>query len=263
MTEPETATGDADPIPSWNPRALTIYTGLAVLIGALWLVPAVQSALFPLDEGIFKALNGSLASSTGWARLWAFLNTRKFDLMAGLVMGLFFLIPGLVYKGRELFAAGFEFLAIFLVSSVFRAVVSASVAPRPSPSHFYHPNFNNLLNMFPEIGAKVSAHHSFPSDHAVVVLIWMLFMLYSSKRPGRLLAVPYAMFISTPRLVGGAHWMTDILMGSIPLTLLGFAWGYFTPLRTLAHRAGVATASKILGPAIPEPDNATHPGEPS
>ena len=61
------------------------------------------------------------------------------------------------------------------------------------------------------------------------------------------LAVPYALFITAPRLVGGAHWASDILLGSLPLAVLGFIWGYLTPLRERTHRWGTALDQKLLG----------------
>ena len=56
-----------------------------------------------------------------------------------------------------------------------------------------------------------------------------------------------ALFITAPRLAGGAPWASDILLGSLPLAVLGFIWGYQTPLRERTHRWGTALDQKLLG----------------
>lgn len=180
-----------------------------------------------------------VGDSPGQARLWAYLNTRQFDLLAGVIMGLFFVLPVLGYPDwRRSVRAIFEFAAVFFSFSVFRVVAETLSAPRLSPSRALYPNFHNLLDLVPQWQAKVYSEHSFPSDHAAVVFVWALFIVHSSSSRGRWLAFLYALFISTPRLVGGAHWFTDVLFGSVPLALFGFSWGYYTPLRAWCGRWG-------------------------
>ncbi len=223
--------------PFWNPSRFGFWGTVSAVALLLWVMPSLQRNLPGLDEAAFRWLNGSLAASLSWAKLWAFLNTRTFDLIAGVVMGLFFLAPGLTYRGvREWLTAGFEFLGTFLGFSLIRAVSSALTAPRPSPSRHFFPNFNSLTELVPTIDSKVFSDHSFPSDHAAVAFVWALFLFSNSRRPGRFLALPYALFLSTPRLVGGAHWLSDVLFGSVALAGLGFAFGYHTPLRLAGYR---------------------------
>lgn len=211
----------------------------------VWLLPSTDVWVVPVDLAVFRSLNGVLTDTAWETRLWAFLNTRQFDLLAGIVMGLFFVLPGLVYRGRRSVEAVFEFAAVFFSFSLMRIVAETLSSPRLSPSRELYPNFHNLLELVPEWQCKVYSEHSFPSDHAAVVFVWAMYIVASSSRPGRWLAVPYALFISTPRLVGGAHWFTDVLLGSVPLALFGFSWGYFTPLRALGQRWGSRLASRL------------------
>lgn len=233
--------------PDFDVRALLVSNALGLLLLLVWVIPATRAAIAPFDDWVFRQLNGSLTLSPAWAQMWAFLNTRKFDLLAGLLMGLFFVIPGLAYRGREWIVAGFEFAGVFLAFSLARLLVSGLSAPRPSPSRHHYPNFNSLLELVPGVEGKVFSDHSFPSDHAAVVFVWALFLLYSSRRPGRWLAVPYALLISTPRLVGGAHWVSDVLLGSVPLAAFGFSWGYFTPLRARLRALGEKLCVRLFG----------------
>src|SRR5699024_7121806 len=71
---------------------------------------------------------------------------------------------------------------------------------------------------------------SFPGDHATVVstfvfLLWVL----AGWRYG-LAASVIAIIACMPRLVAGAHWLTDDVVGGIGTALATVPWVVFTPL---------------------------------
>ena len=49
-----------------------------------------------------------------------------------------------------------------------------------------------------------------------------------------------------PRLVAGAHWISDDLVGGLVLTLLALAWGYCTPLGGVLARWLQKPAEPVL-----------------
>ncbi len=49
-----------------------------------------------------------------------------------------------------------------------------------------------------------------------------------------LLAALFAIFFTLPRLMSGAHWLTDDLVGAVSLGTLILAWLFATPLHALA-----------------------------
>jgi membrane-associated phospholipid phosphatase len=81
---------------------------------------------------------------------------------------------------------------------------------------------------------KDSATRSFPGDHASVLLIWAMFMSFFARNWRLLLVWVMAVIFMLPRLVAGAHWGSDALVGGVFLSLLGLAWACFTPF---AYRA--------------------------
>ena len=76
---------------------------------------------------------------------------------------------------------------------------------------------------------KDSATRSFPGDHASVLLIWAMFMSFFARNWRLLLVWSMAAIFMLPRLVAGAHWGSDALVGGVFLALLGLAWSCFTP----------------------------------
>ena len=63
---------------------------------------------------------------------------------------------------------------------------------------------------------KVKDHSrkSFPGDHATTAVLFTCFVYYLMGWRLGLLATLYAIFFCLPRLIVGAHWLTDILLGS-------------------------------------------------
>ena len=91
-----------------------------------------------------------------------------------------------------------------------------------------------LSDYYPALEArwelKDRSSQSFPGDHASVLLIWGLFMGMFSRSVGQFLIVwGLTLLFMMPRLVAGAHWGSDALVGGVFLSLLGLAWACFTP----------------------------------
>ena len=70
-----------------------------------------------------------------------------------------------------------------------------------------------------------------------MLLIWGLFMALFA-RGGRLaLVLGITVLFMLPRLVAGAHWVSDDFVGGLLIALLAIGWGYCTPLG--AHLAAL------------------------
>ncbi|KJT24215.1 phosphatase PAP2 family protein, partial [Salmonella enterica] len=80
------------------------------------------------------------------------------------------------------------------------------------------------------IPTKDASKDSFPGDHGMMLLIFSAFMLrYFGKTAGIIALIIFVVF-AFPRVMIGAHWFTDIVVGSLTVILIGLPWWLMTPL---------------------------------
>jgi membrane-associated phospholipid phosphatase len=132
------------------------------------------------------------------------------------------------------------YFALFLASIIFfinRVLFREHLQiPRLSPTLAIPGSFrvSRSIDLF---SIKEISHTCFPGDHATTALTFALCYIHlAGWRLGKW-ALGYAILLTLPRLILGAHWLSDILVGSLSITLLCFAWAYATPLRSMATRA--------------------------
>jgi membrane-associated phospholipid phosphatase len=77
---------------------------------------------------------------------------------------------------------------------------------------------------------KDGSSKSFPGDHGTTALLFAASFTYLAGWRLGLLACFYAAFLCLPRLITGAHWLSDIVVGSGSITLFFMAWAIYTPL---------------------------------
>ena len=80
------------------------------------------------------------------------------------------------------------------------------------------------------IPTKDASRDSFPGDHGMMLLIFATFMWRYFG--GKAFAIALAIFVifAFPRVMIGAHWFTDIAVGSLTAVLIGIPWVLMTPL---------------------------------
>ena len=101
--------------------------------------------------------------------------------------------------------------------------------PRKSPTMVDKTAFR-LSSVIDWITVKDHSRKSFPGDHATtaVLFTWMIFYLMGWRKG--LLAIFYAVFFCLPRLITGAHWLTDVLIGSGSIATVMSSIAFGTPL---------------------------------
>lgn len=217
-----------------------VCNGLAAALVASWLWPGTRPAWDALDLRVFLALNGSLDWGRPWQVFWAVMNWRPSDLLAGCM------ILGLVWVwlrrcGRASAKRGLASLGAFAVLLVATRVFSSEVVcdgyQRPSPTKAVRadgapliPGAIRLGDLVSRIDPKDSAKDCFPADHAYVLIAMTVFLwIHAGRRFGVVSAALLAPF-ALPRLVGGAHWATDILVGAVCMALVSLSLWFGTPL---------------------------------
>lgn len=100
---------------------------------------------------------------------------------------------------------------------------------RDSPSYYMDEDLVNLDDMYPDREVKVYARTSLPSNHGNVFFVLFLICLYRWRWKALWLGV-LAVILSTPRMLTGAHWITDTLLGSLLLSWMMTAIFAATPI---------------------------------
>lgn len=219
----------------WKPLLLC-HVAIAVLLGSfLW--PPARTIWGSLDTAVFKSLNHTLEGHP-WVQLfWAFVNHRKADLVEDAVFLLFFIlaIKAAPKEKRLRRAAEFIFciaLAGSLIYYVNRTLLREHVLiPRESPSLVVTPCVR-LSKEVPWLLVKDETAASFPGDHATTLILFSVLYTYFAGRKLGAYACLYAIFRTLPRLIVGAHWFSDIVVGSGCLALFFLSWALCTPFHT-------------------------------
>lgn len=212
-------------------RELALCLGLAALLLGSWLLPTTRAGWDALDAAVFFTLNGTVASPSSWSLFWAVLNSRVTDLLPLLLLLPFLLLPRLVLPREGRITACCHLFLILALMLVVRTAVDIardtlgwrglSASLTLQPAHL-------LSDLYPALDPKDSSKQSFPGDHSGVLMIVAGFLLLQRRNGWTLLSSLIALFFMLPRLVGGAHWLTDIAVGGAFIALISLGLGYFT-----------------------------------
>lgn len=243
---------------SWYPLPFFLCHLFALLIYGSWLFEPTRVLWDALDARLFHLLNGSLEQGMDWRLFWAAANTKTADIFTGLVMILFFFL--FIFSGPK--TLRIERLSMFGIMSgmillsqdgglvdLYKQIIAVQ---RPSPSLVLEPVYR-LSELVPHIKAKDASYSSFPGDHGIVTMIWIGSIWFFASWRWGVAATLIGTLILLPRMVAGAHWLSDNLVGSSLLALLMVAWILCTPLTYYLKRLGIW----ILGFILPDSWGAT------
>lgn len=233
----------------WHWKGLLFGNLFAALWLGFFLTDTGFAAWRSIDESIFFALNGTLSEDNGWTRFWAWANVRTSDIVPLTIMLVSLTFPGMGIKRNHLQHAiiGFILLLVLMFpirESVYEYARAIGLSGH-SPSLILEPAFR-FNEIVPDINAKDRAGHSFPGDHAAVVLTWAGFMVLNARSWLSLTAVLLAGLFMLPRIVGGAHWASDNLVGGTFSAIMTLTWAFCTPIMHNATRV----VHKFLTPLI-------------
>lgn len=204
---------------NWNLKILLIPPLIILALFFSWLTPLFRPYWNALDSWTFYTLNTWVHESTFWQNFWAFTGTRLMDWIHDIFMFLFFFYTikkaTLALKARKIAeligVIFFMALTICLVNGImFPEFIHA---PRKSPTMIDREAFR-LSSVIEWTKVKDHSRKSFPGDHATTAVLFTCFVYYLMGWRLGLLATLYAIFFCLPRLIVGAHWLTDILLGS-------------------------------------------------
>jgi len=218
----------------WKPLLLCLLSASLLLGSFLW--PPTFALWQSLDTAIFKFLNQTLEGHP-WAQVfWALVNHKKADLVEDAVF-LFFIILAIRSAPKERIRRTAQFLFCLILVGSFIYFVNRTLLrthtfiPRVSPSLVVTPCVR-VSQEVPWLVVKDETVASFPGDHATTLIFFaVLYTFYAGRKLGTY-AILYAIFRALPRLILGAHWFSDIIVGSGCLVLFFLSWVLCTPFHT-------------------------------
>jgi len=202
---------------------LTATTSLLMVCCLLWFLPLTHDVCQNIDTQTAIWLNNSVDSSRPWQLLWGYLNHQNENwlnvlFMMGLnVIGIYALPKKQRPQATVLVLYFWLFFQIVLLMThlIFSDWLHVE---RGSPSLVITPwiLLTDVLNMD---NIKVYSERSFPAGHILVLVFWAQFtMLYGVKWIRRV-AIATVLVLTLPRLISGAHWLSDILFTAVYGTL--------------------------------------------
>lgn len=220
--------------PTFRPVRLAILLLLAAALFLTWAhIDSTRAWWDALDESIFRALNDSLRGRPWWQTIWAIGNNHFFDFLSSLLMTWLAFRYCMEHDGKYLNERVCTVLLIALV--IVAAVLTVDkllIQPgekRLSPTMAL-PDAFLLSEHVTWLSTKDMSPNSYPSDHAtVLMMVTMMLWHFAGRRTGLVMLGACVVFLF-PRLIGGAHWFTDMAAGGLPLALAAVALAIYTPL---------------------------------
>lgn len=209
---------------------ILLLNAAGIVLFLSWYLPVNHGFWFPLDSNLYHFFNHKIMESRSFLWFVAITNNRAFDACSLLCMGLlmlWFWYPANTTERRRIIIIGIT----MLLSAVLLNVLGQSLIPvqRTSPSLSFD-DVVRVRDLLPSISTKDASRDSFPGDHGMMLLIFAGYMwrYFGAKAFGVALII-FAVF-ALPRLMIGAHWFTDIFVGSLSVILIGLPWILLTPL---------------------------------
>lgn len=212
------------------PRIL-LYNLLGIGLVLVWLSPSLL-IWETLDDAIFFTTNAWLhEDNQTWVLFVAATNNRWFDVASFLaLLGLFLwaMSRDPIREGRLLRWGGIGLTMLLTAGVLSQAVRYAIPYSHPSPTLVYEESVR--VTELVGFSTKAVSADSFPGDHGMMLMLFTAFVWrFSGRTVGAASAVGVVIF-STPRILGGAHWFSDIYMGALSICLITLPWVLCTPV---------------------------------
>lgn len=222
------------PQSTWNIKSLLFFHLSLGLIILSWNIPVTRSIWDYVDQKSFFFLHKWILTSTFWQNFWAIANHKRVDWLHDILMASFFFYY--IKQGKlniRIKRIAELFVSILCFSSVI-CLINKTLIPtylcisRHSPSLMYE----GAIRLSTKINWLYIKDHSrtcFPADHGTTAVLFVTTVFFLMGRRMGFIALLYGIIFCLPRLVVGAHYLSDILIGSAGIGLSALAWLYFTP----------------------------------
>ncbi|MDY4379611.1 phosphatase PAP2 family protein [Pectobacterium brasiliense] len=220
--------------------SILVLNVLGIGLFLSWYLPENHGFWLTLDSHIFFYFNRLLVDSPTFLHLIAITNNRAFDGCALVAMGLLYLsfyLKATSTERRRLLILGF----IMLLTAVVLNQAGHLLPVQHASPTIYFSDVNRVSDLT-GIPTKDASSDSFPGDHGMMLMIFAAFMLRYFSRTAFAIGLAIMVIFSLPRIMIGAHWFTDIAVGSLSVVLVGLSWWLLTP----ASDAAISLLNRLL-----------------
>ncbi|MCB1117442.1 MAG: phosphatase PAP2 family protein [Chlamydiia bacterium] len=221
--------------------------GIAALLLISWLFGPTRMLWDALDGVCFNALNSFVHSSPFWQKFWALAGYKRSEYVMDLVRLVFFAL--ILYNSPAAMRRHNVIKILFMILFIFATItlVGKTLFPKVLQIERFSPTASDptafrLSSVIDWIYVKDHSLSSYPSDHGITAWLFTCSMFFLfGKRYGFAALITEGCYC-LPRLVAGAHWMTDVIIGSGTVALILCAWVYCTPTFNFILRKRYAQA---------------------
>lgn len=234
----------------WNWKGLIkIHLAILILVGSM-ILSWTFTLWFKADVAVFQTLNQTLHWGEGWKVYWAFANHRLSDWIEDIVILIFYLIAIFDAPKEKRILRSAQFLFCLLLTAIVIITINRLFFHDLIHLKRYSPTLTldhcvRLTQEVPWLAIKDDSSKCFPADHATLALMFsMTYALFTRKR----LSIPaliYSIYLCLPRMIAGAHWLSDVVVGSFSIVLFAIGWAFYTPLGFKTIRAIERIFSRI------------------
>lgn len=231
------------PLLFWNCLSLALFATL-FLFSETW---------SKIDIFFFRLVNEPLRDSHLLRTFWALANLRLADWFEDLcILGFCIAAIWKSQKGTRV-KRGAQFFFCLLLTALTILLVNRLFCRdflrlrRASPSMVVD-QFVDISQSISWIHFKVHSNKSIPGDHATTALMFAVSYAYLVRGRLGFLALLYGAFLCLPRLTVGAHWLSDIVVGSGCIVMVSISWAFFTPCADRVVSAIERVVKKIWRP---------------
>jgi Kdo2-lipid A phosphotransferase len=210
-----------------NLTKIILFNLIGIALLASYQLTGHNGFWFHIDSMVFHFFNAPLDKSTIYLYLVAITNHRLFDIISFAAMGLLYLT---YFRGqdcpekRRMICIGITMLLMAVIIKQLGRFVPFDHA---SPTLFF--DHINRVSQLTHFGTKDASADSFPGDHGMMLMIFTAFMGRYFGRNAFIKAAMIVIIFSLPRIMAGAHWFTDVYVGSLAIVCIVLSWFLLTP----------------------------------
>ncbi|NGX37160.1 MAG: Lipid A 1-diphosphate synthase [Chlamydiae bacterium] len=204
------------------------------LLFASFFIPYTSEIWRSIDLTFFQWTNAPLKHNHFLRVFWALANHSIADWIEDVcILGFYLAAIVKTPKGlRMRRAAQLVFCALLAAATILlinRFICRDCLHLRRHSPTLQLDNAVYLSDYLTWISVKVDSNKSFPGDHATTALMFACSYAYFVRGRLALLALLYGAFLCLPRLIVGAHWLSDLVVGSGCIVLFSLTWAFLTP----------------------------------
>lgn len=215
-----------------NIKKLLVNFGFFFIVYLSWLSPVTRPFWDVIDTKSYLFFNSWIQHSSFLRNFWAMMNHGLTDWLFDVVMLAFVLMFIFQEKtGKSLRSIKILLCVIFcafVILSINRYLISELFHVRRLSPSLVVDGGMRLSHEVHWLKIKETHHACFPGDHGTTALLFSLVIFYLMGNRMGLLALLVAIFFCLPRLIVGAHWLTDIAIGSFSIALLSLSLFFHT-----------------------------------